>query len=63
MPTQSGDKPNKEVVITDCGELTGDEAESADTKVPDSTGDTYEGTSSPKPSFFQLFQNLANISP
>ncbi|TGO57373.1 hypothetical protein BCON_0066g00220 [Botryotinia convoluta] len=42
MPTQSGDKPNKEVIITDCGELTGDEAESADAKVPDSTGDTYE---------------------
>ncbi|KAF7889926.1 uncharacterized protein EAF02_002341 [Botrytis sinoallii] len=42
MPTQSGDKPNKEVIITDCGELTGDEAESADAKTPDSTGDTYE---------------------
>ncbi|KAK6607970.1 cyclophilin type peptidyl-prolyl cis-trans isomerase/CLD, partial [Botrytis cinerea] len=48
MPTQSGDKPNKEVVITDCGELTGDEAESADTKVPDSTGDTYEEISHKK---------------
>ncbi|TGO85814.1 hypothetical protein BPOR_0361g00070 [Botrytis porri] len=42
MPTQSGDKPNKEVFITDCGELTGDEAEAADAKVPYSTGDTYE---------------------
>ncbi|KAF7861504.1 hypothetical protein EAF04_008067 [Stromatinia cepivora] len=42
MPTQAGDKPNKEVTITDCGELTGDEAESADAKIPDSTGDTYE---------------------
>ncbi|ESZ96517.1 40 kDa peptidyl-prolyl cis-trans isomerase [Sclerotinia borealis F-4128] len=42
MPTQGGDKPQKDVTITDCGELTGDEADSADVKIPDSTGDTYE---------------------
>ncbi|KAB8295285.1 hypothetical protein EYC80_007192 [Monilinia laxa] len=42
MPTQPGDKPTKEVIITDCGELSGEEAESADVKVPDSTGDIYE---------------------
>lgn len=57
MPTQNGDKPNKEVIIEDCGELTGDEAESADAKTPDSTGDTYEGTSSSKLSFFNCFKN------
>lgn len=44
MTTQSGDKPSKEVIITNCGELTGDEADSADVKVLDSTGDIYEGT-------------------
>ncbi|RAL59041.1 hypothetical protein DID88_009069 [Monilinia fructigena] len=42
MPTQPGDKPTKEVIITDCGELSGEEAASADVKVPDSTGDIYE---------------------
>lgn len=42
LPTQSGDKPNKDVTITDCGELTGDEAEGAAQKAPDSTGDPYE---------------------
>ena len=41
-PTDSGDKPNKDITITNCGELTGDEAEAADQKVPDSTGDPYE---------------------
>jgi peptidyl-prolyl isomerase D len=30
------------VKITDCGQLTGDEAETADQKAPDSTGDPYE---------------------
>jgi len=30
------------VIITNCGELTGDEAEAASTKAPDSTGDPYE---------------------
>lgn len=42
MPTQPGDKPSKEVTITDCGELTGEEAEMATQKAPDSTGDPYE---------------------
>lgn len=42
MPTQPGDKPSKEVTITDCGELTGEEAEKATQKAPDSTGDPYE---------------------
>jgi peptidyl-prolyl isomerase D len=42
LPTQSGDKPAKDVTITNCGELTGDEAEGAGQKAPDSTGDPYE---------------------
>jgi peptidyl-prolyl isomerase D len=42
LPTQSGDKPQYEVVITDCGQLTGDEAETADQRAPDETGDPYE---------------------
>jgi peptidyl-prolyl isomerase D len=41
MPTQS-DKPNKDVKIVDCGQLTGEEAAGADSKVADSTGDQYE---------------------
>lgn len=41
LDTQS-DKPTKEVVITDCGELEGDAALAADTKQPDAMGDTYE---------------------
>lgn len=42
LPTQSGDKPVKDVVITDCGELTGEAALAADIKQPDAMGDTYE---------------------
>jgi peptidyl-prolyl isomerase D len=42
LPTQGSDKPTKDVTITKCGELTGDEAETADKKAPDSTGDPYE---------------------
>jgi peptidyl-prolyl isomerase D len=42
LPTQPGDKPTKDVTITDCGELTGDEALAASEKTPDSTGDPYE---------------------
>lgn len=42
LPTQGSDKPAKDVVITNCGELTGDEAEIAAQKAPDSTGDPYE---------------------
>lgn len=42
LPTQSGDKPQKDVVITDCGQLIGEEAENADQRAPDATGDPYE---------------------
>ncbi|ORY65390.1 cyclophilin type peptidyl-prolyl cis-trans isomerase/CLD [Pseudomassariella vexata] len=44
LPTQSGDKPQKDVVITDCGELTGAAAEAAASgnKQADSLGDAYE---------------------
>ena len=42
LPKQPGDKPQKEVKITDCGELTGEDAEAAGKKAPDSTGDPYE---------------------
>ncbi|RFU30967.1 hypothetical protein B7463_g5362, partial [Scytalidium lignicola] len=42
LRTLESDKPSKEVVITDCGELTGEEAEMADKKAPDSSGDPYE---------------------
>ncbi|KAG9239612.1 peptidyl-prolyl cis-trans isomerase [Amylocarpus encephaloides] len=42
LPVQPGDKPNQDVTITGCGQLTGDEAEQADDKGPDSTGDQYE---------------------
>jgi peptidyl-prolyl isomerase D len=42
LPTQPGDKPTKDVIITNCGELTGEEAEAATQKAPDSTGDPYE---------------------
>ncbi|KAK3343009.1 40 kDa peptidyl-prolyl cis-trans isomerase [Neurospora tetraspora] len=37
-----GDKPTKDVVIADCGELSGDAAVSADTKTADAYGDEYE---------------------
>jgi peptidyl-prolyl isomerase D len=42
LPTSQGDKPNKDVTITDCGQLIGDEAAAAAQKAPDSTGDPYE---------------------
>ena len=42
LPTNPGDKPSKDVTITNCGELSGDEAEIAAQKAPDSTGDPYE---------------------
>ncbi|KAH8670867.1 cyclophilin-like domain-containing protein [Xylariales sp. PMI_506] len=43
LPTQAGDKPNKDAVIEDCGELTGDEAEAAgDSKTADALGDAHE---------------------
>lgn len=41
LPTQN-DKPVKDAVIADCGELSADEAEAADTKAPDAYGDEYE---------------------
>lgn len=41
MRTQS-DKPVKDVVIADCGELSPSEAVGADTKAPDAYGDEYE---------------------
>lgn len=42
LKTQSGDKPQPDVTITNCGELTGEEAETADQHAPDETGDPYE---------------------
>ncbi|CAM1501003.1 Fc.00g101650.m01.CDS01 [Cosmosporella sp. VM-42] len=42
LTTQSGDKPAKEALIKDCGQLTGDAALAADVKQPDSMGDPYE---------------------
>ena len=41
-PTASGDKPLHDCVITDCGELKGDEYTNAGVKAADSTGDPYE---------------------
>jgi peptidyl-prolyl isomerase D len=42
QPTSAGDQPQKDVMIADCGQLTGEEAEAATQKAPDSTGDPYE---------------------
>lgn len=42
LSTHSGDKPTKDAVIADCGELTGDAALAADVKQPDAMGDPYE---------------------
>ncbi|OAA68703.1 peptidyl-prolyl cis-trans isomerase [Niveomyces insectorum RCEF 264] len=44
VPTQPGDKPTQDVVIVDCGELTGEEALVAGDapKQPDALGDPYE---------------------
>ncbi|KJZ73850.1 Peptidyl-prolyl cis-trans isomerase D [Hirsutella minnesotensis 3608] len=42
LKTQAGDKPQKEAVIADCGELTGDAALAADVKQPDAMGDQFE---------------------
>lgn len=42
LTTQSGDRPAKEALIADCGELTGDAALAADVKQPDALGDPYE---------------------
>ncbi|KAM0485432.1 hypothetical protein ACHAPX_001418 [Trichoderma viride] len=40
--TEAGDRPSKEAIIADCGELSGDEALSADVKQPDALGDPHE---------------------
>ncbi|KAH8878634.1 40 kDa peptidyl-prolyl cis-trans isomerase [Thozetella sp. PMI_491] len=42
LPTQGGDRPIKDAVIFDCGELTGDAAVFAETKKADALGDEYE---------------------
>jgi peptidyl-prolyl isomerase D len=42
LTTKGGDKPVKEALISDCGELTGDAALAADVKQPDAMGDPYE---------------------
>ncbi|KAL5121572.1 peptidyl-prolyl cis-trans isomerase cpr6 [Pleosporales sp. CAS-2024a] len=42
LKTQSGDKPDQDVTIIDCGELTGDDYDKATEKTPDITGDPYE---------------------
>lgn len=42
LPTSPGDKPNKEVTITDCGQLTGEGAEATGQKIADKWGDAYE---------------------
>ena len=41
MQTQS-DKPKTDVVVVDCGELTGEDYENATKRTPDETGDPYE---------------------
>ncbi|KAL8965092.1 MAG: hypothetical protein Q9183_004036, partial [Haloplaca sp. 2 TL-2023] len=41
FPTQN-DKPQKDVKIANCGQLSADEAAKPSEKVPDSTGDPYE---------------------
>ncbi|TEA14902.1 Peptidyl-prolyl cis-trans isomerase D [Colletotrichum sidae] len=42
LKTETGDKPLKDAVIADCGELTGEAALAADVKAPDAMGDTWE---------------------
>lgn len=42
LPTVPSDKPGKDVIITDCGQLTEEELQKATRKQPDSTGDSYE---------------------
>ncbi|KAI0473293.1 cyclophilin-like domain-containing protein [Xylariaceae sp. FL0804] len=41
LRTQGGDKPAVDATISDCGELTGAEAASADVEAPDAFGDQY----------------------
>ncbi|RDW60999.1 putative peptidyl-prolyl cis-trans isomerase (cyclophilin41) [Coleophoma cylindrospora] len=65
LPTQAGDKPVKDVEITDCGELTGAEAEAATQKAPDSTGDPYEDfpedNNNPEPSAKEIIKIAADL--
>ncbi|DAA73794.1 TPA_exp: Uncharacterized protein A8136_3997 [Trichophyton benhamiae CBS 112371] len=42
LPTSPGDKPHSEVKVVACGEITGDEYETATKRAVDPTGDTYE---------------------
>lgn len=42
LTTEAGDRPAKEAVISDCGELSGDAALAADIKQPDAMGDPHE---------------------
>jgi peptidyl-prolyl isomerase D len=44
LPTEGGDKPTRDVVIENCGELTGAAAEAltSDAKTADALGDAYE---------------------
>lgn len=42
LPTSPQDKPNNAVIITDCGQLFGADAEPAGQKNPDKWGDAYE---------------------
>lgn len=42
LPTETGDKPTKPVVIADCGELPADAAVSEASRVADPYGDKYE---------------------
>ena len=42
LPTQNDKPQGGEVTIADCGELSGDDFESATQKAPDATGDPYE---------------------
>lgn len=42
LSTASGDKPHRDALIVDCGELTGEDYEKCTEKTPDSTGDPYE---------------------
>ncbi|KAF4120015.1 peptidyl-prolyl isomerase D [Geosmithia morbida] len=41
-PTSGGDRPVRDVVIADCGQLTGEDALTADVRQPDAMGDPYE---------------------
>jgi peptidyl-prolyl isomerase D len=42
LKTEAGDKPAKEALIADCGQLTGEDALKADVKQPDAMGDPHE---------------------